>query len=369
MTKQRRAKGSGSVFKKGNSWVAKLSNKWCRAKTREEANARLKQLIKDHARGLRYNKENTTLREYINDYNEVFIKPNTPKKATLLYKEDLLKYLYNDKVLISKRVIDLTETDIQRFFNSFKLFNGNVPSKETKKKVKGMLNRILKKAIKENLLAFNIVEDIKLIGTKPIEKKTLTQKELNALLTVAKSHRLYPLLSIVATMGLRIGEALALTWNDIDFNTKELNINKSYSKVGTKFEIGDTKTPNSKRILAIPPQTLEVLHKAYILRGKDTPYISPVCYLKSNTKRLPIEADNFRRLLHSWCKEANITVITTHELRHTFATLAYHNGMTLKDIAHYLGHNNIKMLIKTYNHADKDTTKIADTMDSLLKIA
>lgn len=366
MTKHKHARGEGSTFKSGNYWYAKVNGKKTRCKTEAQANKARVEMVRQATVFQDIADSRITFNKYVKRYEDVYITPNTPKGSTLNYKQNILKYIYSYAPLQNIRMTTLKEVDIQRFFNEMVLFNGHTPSKSTKKKVKSLLQQILRQAVKERMIPYNYAEDTLITGTVSNEKEALTIEQLRALETTARGHKLFPLLRLLTSMGLRIGEATALTWQDIDFKTGMLNIDKSYSKVDTTFAMGDTKTPKSKRVIKIPLETLDCLKRAYILRDTSTNYISPVSYLKVKTEKTPVNADNFRRWLKSLCEKAGVPVIPAHILRHTFITIAYYQGVPLKDIATYVGHSTTRMTIGTYTHARKDTAGVADKMNEAL---
>src|SRR4051812_27096688 len=84
------------------------------------------------------------------------------------------------------------------------------------------------------------------------EPTVLTSEQARSLLQVVSGHRWEALFSIVIALGLRQGEALALRWQDVDFEAKSLRVRQSLTCIGGKFFVGDTKTLRSRRTLPLP---------------------------------------------------------------------------------------------------------------------
>lgn len=158
--------------------------------------------------------------------------------------------------------------------------------------------------------------------------------------------------------GLRRGELLALRYEDIDFASKEITVNKSvyYTSNQPKEKEPKTKLSNRKIILLdVLSDKLDKDGKGYIFGGK-----------KQLTKSV------FRRSWENWCKAAGLVTITKekrknkrgkeyehikceatitpHQLRHYYATMLYEAGIPDKDAQLLLGHSNIQTTKDIYTH-------------------
>lgn len=201
--------------------------------------------------------------------------------------------------------------------------------------------------------------------------------------------RFNPLLMIGFHTGLRIGEASALTWDDIDFNKKEITVNKIIIKRNVDEEkkgawyFSEPKTSTSNRIvkmgntlynylLELKKQqeanelkydlyyTIHTL-KAELDEKNNTIYrIVPVkkC-IKSQLPRVDLvcvdingeytSSDSFKYCSRIINKEMKIN-FDFHSLRHTHATMLIENGANIKSVQERLGHKNIETTLQTYVH-------------------
>ena len=130
--------------------------------------------------------------------------------------------------------------------------------------------------------------------------------------------------------GLRKGEAFGLEWEDIDWLNRKIMIRRSY----------DGPTKNGKpRVVPMGQALWEALFWNCV--GKET---GKIC-----------KPFNPGPVLRKHCQRANIPTITFHALRHTFATLALNNGLSIKDVQEMLGHSKASTTIDIYwNHIPSD---------------
>lgn len=162
--------------------------------------------------------------------------------------------------------------------------------------------------------------------------------------------------------GLRLGEALALNWSDVDLDKKIIYVRKSYSKYDHK--VSSPKTSNSNRNVLIPNQCLEALsklnekHKKYIGFNKER-------FLFDFIK--PLDENTIRRNKNKWCQEANVKQIRIHDFRHSHVSLLINLGFSPFDIAKRLGHT-VEMVNNVYGHWFTDAQQnMVDKLSSVDK--
>ncbi|MCM3003649.1 site-specific integrase [Priestia koreensis] len=164
--------------------------------------------------------------------------------------------------------------------------------------------------------------------------------------------------------GMRKGEAAALQWNDIDFERKTININKSLNfQPKIKGQIfGDTKNFTSKREIDIDDMLLIDLkkHKIWtnkqkIKLGKAYHHSFDLVFTKDDGNFLPKSTlfNAFNRILN----KANIPQIPIHGLRHTHAVTALEAEIDLKVIQERLGHKSLQITSDIYSHISKKLNK------------
>lgn len=164
--------------------------------------------------------------------------------------------------------------------------------------------------------------------------------------------------------GLREGEALALTFNDIKDNL--LYITKTLSKEyydGKKI-ISSPKSKTSIRNIRIDNYTLNCLNKLKSYYKKKYGYYEDSFNIFGATKYISITSINRKK--NYYCKKCNLKKIRIHDFRHSHATLLLQNGISMIEVSRRLGHSDINMTIKTYAHCEKEHEKrVIETLNSL----
>ena len=198
------------------------------------------------------------------------------------------------------------------------------------------------------------------------EMKFFTYEEYKAFEDVINEIDYKTFFTILYYMGLRQGEAQALTWNDINLIRQELNINKTLTtKIrGEKWTISTPKTKNSTRTLPIPKivaERLKILKKYYKNKYSD---FNSAWFVFGG--KFPLKETTICKKKNNYCKLANVQQIRIHDFRHSCASLLINQGASIALVSKYLGHSNISITLNTYTHFYKseliDITKKIDNL-------
>lgn len=235
-------------------------------------------------------------------------------------------------------------------------------------KVKAYASRVFNFAVKRDFVQKNPFDLVELPRkrNKPLpdetdEKNFYTREQLIKFLSCLEKEtnvKAYVLFRLLAFSGMRKGEALALTWRDINFKTKEIRINKALSRgKNSKLYIKSTKT-NEARTIKMDEKTMGVLRmwkkkqkEDYFKLGFNTSKPSQLVF--SNEKNEFIQPSKTREWILYVQEKYNLKKVTTHGLRHTHCSLLFEAGATLKEVQDRLGHSDIKTTMNIYTHVTK----------------
>jgi len=166
--------------------------------------------------------------------------------------------------------------------------------------------------------------------------------------------RLHPLWVLLATTGMRRGEALGLRWTDVDLDTGRARVVQTIVQTRSLVTIGEPKTARGRRSIALDSSTVAVLreHRHRMLQerllvGADFTDLGLVFHQPDGTWLRP---DAVSDLFLRRTRRYGLPRLTLHGLRHTWATLALEKGIHPRVVQERLGHSTIAITLGVYSH-------------------
>jgi integrase len=217
------------------------------------------------------------------------------------------------------------------------------------------LRAALKQAVRWRLVPRAATDDVTLPVGKAKVKVVWTAEEARRFLTSNDDALFRFLLDSLC----RLGEALVLTWADLDLDTGTVRINATRTVGGDgkpRTRTG-TKAGDGRRIELIP-ETLAALRRHRVWQLEQRLCVGPLwhdydlVFERGDGKHW--HPDSVRSLLRRACVAAGVPVLTPHGLRHTGATIAVAQGVPLHSLMRRLGHENIGLTSSLYAHASPE---------------
>ncbi|MGL5203095.1 tyrosine-type recombinase/integrase [Cetobacterium sp.] len=204
------------------------------------------------------------------------------------------------------------------------------------------LSAIFNYGVKIHNLLANPCRKCGTIGKKNASSmKFWTKKEYNIFIKSLENNFMAKVIyDIFFYTGMRLGELLALTLNDIDFEKKIVKINKTCARLKGKDIIQPPKTPKSNREIQIPE----------FLSNEIQEYIKKLYDYKANEHLFPVTKDYLHKVMKRGAKETGVKRIRIHDLRHSHVALLIEMNFSPLLIADRVGHDNVQTTLQTYGH-------------------
>lgn len=287
------------------------------------------------------------------EYADSWIKttvPATCKASTVKDYGDILR-IHVRPVFQNLKITDVTRGKIKDFLLG--KINEDY-AKSTVSHLKDVVSGVLNKALDDEAIPANPALNLGKIIKRKDKKASinpLAADELRNLLDMVSERfpEHYTLFLLLARTGMRIGEALALRWGDIDFKGRFIEVQRSVVR-GT---ISTPKSDKSRRVdmslqltEALKTHKLNCKKKGLSLGLGDAPE-----FIFTNKMGRVIDKDNWRRrVFYKKLEKAELRRIRIHDLRHTYATLRISKGDNIADVSKQLGHHSVKLTLDTYYH-------------------
>jgi len=366
----RRARGEGSIYQRQDGyWVASL--RWGNrrttvyATTKQEAVSKLQELQRAaHTLGRLPDPARLTVRDYLTLWLEQAAQ--RLKVKTLANYQGLAEHLITPHL----GAIKLTRLNGLTLANYFARLTKENISPFRQRQAFALLHKALGDAVRWGLIPHNPATTIDRPKPKGQRRTIWTPQQVTIFLRaveVGKGGQYADLFAFLLASGCRLGEALGLTWRDIDWQAGTVRIERQITEVAGKPIEGRPKSEAGIRTVALPSWGLATLQRQrarvreWQLKS-DNPFAPgwQHCFV-TGIGSMP-EATNLRRAFRRLCEVLGLPPLRLHDLRHTNLSLLAASGVPVKDLQQRAGHSSATLTLSVYLHAAEDGDRKAAQM-------
>jgi integrase len=404
---RRRGRGEGGISQRPDGrWVARVDLGWrdgkrrrkaIYGKTRREVAGRLTKTLLDVQQGAVLPDERQTVAQFLNrwlEHKRTRLRP----RAWLTYEQAVRLHLVPG--IGTVRLARLSPGQLETWFQRHQTDDG--ASARNIRYARTVLRAALGQARKWRLVSDNVAALVDPPRHQVKEIQPLTPEQARALLEHVKDHRLGALVSVATAVGLRLGEALGLRWQDVDLDGGILSIRQALERSGgdgparralnaerrelltrlknsakrsaerrtcrqelealrsrwcsfrTTVQFVEPKSMRSRRTIRLPQVVIRAL-KAHRTRQRTERLAAGGGWTDSGlvfttAEGTPLDARNVTREFQGMLADARLPRVRFHDLRHTAATLLLSQGVDPRTIMETLGHSQISLTLNTYSH-------------------
>lgn len=270
------------------------------------------------------------------------------------------------------RIDEVTPRHIQRYIDS--KYNSGQSANSLKKHLV-VIKGVFDECYRLEIIASNPCSKAKLPKLIRHEGQAYTVEQATTLLKAAESDRMRPLIMLALFLGLRRSECLGLRWQDIDFDKNIVHICNTVVKLVTTIEDEHTKSRASRRNLYLNSALRQYLIEWHAEQERNQKIMGEqygdtggeVVHVCTFADGRPISPDYASHHFPAFLSKNNLPKIKFHELRHTAGSILLNNGVDLKSVQEFLGHERASTTMDIYIHSLAENKVVAgNTLDNLM---
>jgi integrase len=355
----KRPNGEGTVFfdRKANRYRAQFFDKngkrrTLSARTQSAIHKKLRDAIKAREDGTQTNKPSDmeSLGEYLDSWFEIQSQSKWEFKTSEHNALDINRYI---KPVLGQVRIDLLTPEIitKAYAEIRKVHN---LSESSMLHVHAVLKSALKRAIMMKKIIVNPMDGVEAPRPRLGKMRVLGGKEMQTLLQAITSEPVEwrAMWQVTLLTGLRQGEVLGLTWDNVDLNTGEIRVVQQLQRQTNRgLVIKSLKTDIDTRTIILTKENITELRKWKIEQSALKLQLhswGEHDLVFTNSVGKALEPRRTARMWADLLKKSGIEHIKLHGARHSFATWAIQNGIDVKVVSHYLGHKDLRTTLKIY---------------------
>ncbi len=365
---RRSPNGSGTVYRRKDGryeaavWVTTPTGQRRRKRvyghTYGEAHEKYVVLLRQAHQGLSVATRSQRLDEYLAYWLEQVARPSV--RGTTYAKYETFVRLYLAPGLGRKQLEKLTTADVRGFLNAQREIGQSTPTLQA---MHAVLRNALQNAMREDLVVRNVAALVRVPQAGPREFTPWSVDEAVTFLATAQSHPLHAAFLVVIALGLRRGEVLGTSWDQVNLDEGRVRVRQQLQRVGGELQLATVKTRRSDRVVPLPDSCVHALRRRKAAQAADRLAAGErwveTGLVFTTRHGTPVEPRNFARTFDDLCEQAGVRRIRLHDTRHTCATLLAAAGTHPRTIMAILGHSQIAVTMNVYTHVTTEDQRTA----------
>lgn len=299
----------------------------------------------------------------VNDYLEQWLegKQSLRPSTRLSYQSHISHYLSPGIGAI--RLVDLRAHHIEAMYGDIQdgVTGDRELSAATIRRIHSTLMSALGTAVRRGLLERNPAQTVELPAVNRQRRRLWTVQQLSGFLRAIHDDRLHALYVLLAYRGLRRGEAVGLTWSDVDLDRGELHICQQVVAVGGQLVVGPPKSEAGVRTVVLDRGTTDLLRAHRARQNMDRLKAGPRWVnsglLFTGPTGKGINPAYVTRHFTVLVAQLGLPAIRLHDLRHLSATLGLASGESMKEVSDRLGHSSMRITADIYTQVPTEVAR------------
>jgi integrase len=346
---------------------------------KSDAGTALRQKLNQKDEGELVRPDPTTLAVFFQEWFKEHADRNCTPKTVERY-HDLAAYVLPH--IGTTKLQDLSALTLERVLNRLKDAGGwnrkantaRPLSAKTVRHIAGLMHVAFDTAIRWKLIKVNPIDGVQLPKVPKREAKSLDLGQLAGFIAAARAAGVFEFVMVAAATGCRRGELLAVTWTDIDFNTRLMKVSRSLEQTKAGLRVKPTKTEKPREI-PLPAVAIEVLRTHRNAQSENrrlfgSDYRDDLNLVFSTPEGDYLKPDTLTAKVCLLAAKAGMKGISIHTLRHSYGSHLLSEGIPLPAVSKLLGHSTVYTTANIYSHAlSKDEAAAAPAWDEIARKA
>ena len=314
------------------------------------ARAGLKEFHAERKRNSRTTPHRITVAQWLEYWMDTIVRPNRAETTVYAYQKIIDNHI--NPAMGNVALTDLTAKDIQQYYIDTQRATGL--SSNTMRRHHDLLSSSLRTAVRQDMLLSNPVDRVEPPKSRLDEADFYDAQNLKRLYMLVGGHWLELVVKLAGSLGLRREEICGLKWESVDFDRRLIHIKEARTAYGATIVQKETKNRSSIRMLYMPEEIYRLMWREKMRQQAEAPLregdYNPDNHVVLDRNGAPYSPNALSLAFTRYIKRNNLPRVTLHGLRHSFATVASGQGVSLFDIGKALGHSTPATTGRIYTH-------------------